>query len=237
MNIKCIKFIAENITYQEVCGGKVIEVGALDVNGSPRYILQLLNPREYIGVDIESGNGVDIVCPAENVVERFGENVFDIVVSTEMLEHALEWRAAISNLKRVLKLNGLLLITTRSRGFKYHGFPYDFWRYESEDFQKIFYDMEIIRLEKDIVSPGVFLKARKPENFIEKDLTDIAIYNIVLDRTVKVLDPESSVFKAKQKQILSREEQKAKRKLRRAKRKQLKGQIYGFLGQLLYKAK
>jgi SAM-dependent methyltransferase len=236
MNISCIRFIAENITYQEVCGKKVVEVGALDFNGSPRYVLQLLNPREYVGVDMESGNGVDIVCPAENVVERFGENVFDIVVSTEMLEHALEWKTAISNLKRALKPNGLLLITTRSRGFKYHAYPYDFWRYELEDFQNIFSDMEIIKLEKDIVSPGVFLKARKHENFIEKDLTGIAIYNIVLDRTVKFLDPESSVFKAKAKQILSREEQKAKRKLRKAKRKQLKRQIYGFLGQLLYKA-
>jgi SAM-dependent methyltransferase len=237
MNVRCIEFIAENITYQDVHGKRIIEVGSLNVNGSPRYVLRLLNPREYVGVDIESGNGVDLVCPAENVVERFGENNFDIVVSTEMLEHVSDWKTAISNLKRALKTNGLLFITTRSYGFKYHGYPYDFWRYEQKDFQEIFSDMDIIKLEKDTMSPGVFLKARKPEHFIEKDLTDIAIYNIVLNRTVKLLDSGSPVYKTKWMRILSREKRKAKRKLWKARRKELKRQIRGFLGKLLNKVR
>lgn len=225
MHISCLKFIAENTSYEQVSGKRVIEVGSRDVNGSPRYIFRLLNPSEYVGVDIERGNGVDVVCPSEKLVEMFGENSFDIVVSTEMLEHVLDWKTVVSNLKRALKTNGQLFVTTRSYGFRYHGYPYDFWRYELDDFQKIFADMHTIRLENDPESPGVFLKAIKPENFIEKDLTDKSIYEIVLGCKVQSLDLKNPEFKTKIKRILRQKKQKAKHKLQKAEGKLLKKRI------------
>lgn len=78
-----------------------------------------------------------------------------------------------------------IYITTRSKGFPYHGYPWDFWRYEIEDIRKIFRDFEIITLEKDHLAPGVFLKARKPENYVPTDLSGIALYSMILGRRTR----------------------------------------------------
>jgi SAM-dependent methyltransferase len=144
-------------------------------------------PREYIGVDIEPGKYVDVVLPAERLVDYFGPESFDVVVSTEVIEHVLDWRLVINNMKVVLRRGGFIYLTTRSRGFPYHAYPHDYWRYEPSDMVRIFRDFEIIRLEADWEEPGVFLKARKPMNWTPIDLSGIALYSVVLGRRTKEL--------------------------------------------------
>ena len=46
-----------------------------------------LSPTEYVGVDIEPRKFVDVVLPAEKLTEYFGSESFDVVISTELLEH------------------------------------------------------------------------------------------------------------------------------------------------------
>jgi hypothetical protein len=72
-------------------------------------------------------------------------------------------------------------VTTRSIGFHYHGYPYDFWRYEPEDMRAIFVDFEIVALERDTDAPGVFMLARKPAIFRERE-APIALYSMVARR-------------------------------------------------------
>src|SRR5947209_15379867 len=139
-NDACLEFGRGYLRPEEIAGKKVLEVGSMDVNGSLRAIVQRTMPRIYLGVDIAAGPGVDVVCEVSKLVARFGEAAFDTVISTEMLEHVRDWRAAVSNMKRVLKPGGTILITTRSPGFPYHGYPYDFWRYEPDDIRTIFAD-------------------------------------------------------------------------------------------------
>jgi len=55
------------------------------------------------------------------------------------------------------------------------------------DIATIFRDFEIIKLERDWEAPGVFLKARKPVNWVPADLNDIALYSVVLGRRIKEL--------------------------------------------------
>ncbi len=178
-NISGIIWGMRNLTRQDVFGKKVIEVGSYNVNGSFRSFLTAWSPSEYTGVDISDGPGVDVVCNAEKITDKFGKERFDIVISTELLEHVQDWRKVISNLKDICKPDGLILISTRSHGFPYHGYPHDFWRYEIEDMTAIFADCEILSLEKDQLAPGVFLKVRKPQHYIRKDLQNYPLYNIV----------------------------------------------------------
>jgi SAM-dependent methyltransferase len=187
MNIAVLEFFIENAQKEEFENKRILEVGSKYVNGSVRPLIEkFFKPREYIGVDIEEGKFVDVVCDAENLVDYFGKETFDVVIATELLEHVKNWRKVVNNIKEVLKPNGYIYITTRSKGFPYHGYPYDFWRYEIEDMKEIFKDFEIIKLEKDPEAYGVFLKARKPKDYTSIiDLSEISLYSIVLGKRTK----------------------------------------------------
>ncbi len=132
----CIGFGVANIKKEEIENKDVIEVGSYNVNGSLREHVLKLHPRKYMGVDIKEGKFVDVVCNAYNLLEKFGEKSFDFVLSTEMMEHVEDWRKVISNFKDVCRPNGIMMITTRSKGFGKHDYPGDYWRYEIDDMKK-----------------------------------------------------------------------------------------------------
>lgn len=184
-NANCILFAAINLLDYEIRGKDVIEVGSLDINGSVRPFIMKFKPSKYIGIDLREGPGVDIVCDAINLVEKFGKESFEIVISTELLEHVKEWRTVISNIKNLCKSNGIILLTTRSYGFDYHDYPYDYWRFELEDMVEIFSDCDIISLEKDLSSPGLFIKVKKPKIFLENDLSSYKLYSVITGKRVK----------------------------------------------------
>lgn len=151
-------FVAANLTAEEVSGKRVLEVGSYNVNGSVRSIIEPLGPASYLGIDMRDGPAVDLVCDISQRPAPGG--FFDVVVCAEMLEHANDWRACICNMRGSLAPGGVLLLTTRSQGFPLHEYPGDFWRFEKEDIEKIFSDMEIIASERDPLVPGVFIKVK-----------------------------------------------------------------------------
>ena len=183
-NAAVLEYVQAHLSTEEVRGKKVLELGSYDVNGSPRPYVEGLGATDYVGVDVAPGPGVDVICAAEQAVDRFGVQSFDIVISTEMLEHVRDWRSVVSSMKRVLRPGGLLVVTTRSRGFHVHGYPSDFWRFEVEDFRRIFSEMEILDVRSDPSAPGVFIKVAKPVTFTERDLTSYRTYSMVRRRRV-----------------------------------------------------
>jgi len=158
----------------------ILDVGAYNVNGSIKdWISNRFENVDYIGLDLfPQYDYVDIVGDASYL--PFSDNAFDIVISTEVLEHVYSWKSVISELIRVLKLGGLLIITTRSPGFPLHSYPHDYWRYTIEDFKNIFRDMRILFLQDDPQSPGVFLAAVKIKNLT--NLVGIPIYSMIFCR-------------------------------------------------------
>jgi len=178
MHASVMDFLRAHLSSAEVSGKKVAEIGSQDVNGTPRTVVVPLKPSAYIGVDSAPGPGVDMIVDAMALKERFGEGAFDIVISTEMLEHVEDWRPIVEQLKILVKPKGLLLITTRSPGFPYHPYPIDVWRYTLEDFRNIFSDMEILAVCSDWQVPGVFIKARKPDPYTPCDLSKMELARV-----------------------------------------------------------
>ncbi len=165
-----MEFGWKHLTKDEVVGKRVLEVGSYDVNGSLRGQVLALDPADYLGVDMREGPGVDEVCNAGELLDRYGPESFDVVISTEMLEHVEDWPLALHNLKGVLRTGGVLLLTTCTPGFPKHDYPGDFWRFTGEDMERIFGDLVVEDLIVDRQQCGVFLFGRKPRDFAEKDL-------------------------------------------------------------------
>jgi SAM-dependent methyltransferase len=162
-------FASRALTEADVKDKYVVEVGACDYNGSVRGVYEAMGPASYFGTDAQPGPGVDLVCPAEKLPGELGEDAADVVIATEMLEHADAWRAAVTGMVRILAPGGLLLLTTRSPGFPYHPHPGDHWRFTVDHMDGIAEacSLEVIRLEPDPDwnCPGVFLLARKPDGW------------------------------------------------------------------------
>jgi len=162
----CIDFVKRVLPAERVKGFDVLEVGSYDVNGSVRPYLESLRPRRYLGVDAEMGPSVDRIVDCEKLTTEVAGQ-WDVVVSTEMLEHVRDWQTCMEQLVEIVKPVGLLLITTRSPGFPYHPFPEDNWRFRGQDMAIILGElgMSIVAFEDDPTSPGLFVLARKPLNW------------------------------------------------------------------------
>lgn len=177
MHPSAYQFATTALGPAEVTGKTVIEAGAFNVNGSAREAVMAHGPASYTGTDMQPGPGVDVVCKAEGLPARFGEDSADVVISTEMLEHAEDWQAAMDGMIRVLAPGGLLVLTTRGPGFPRHGYPDDHWRFTPDAMRLILLEagLEIDRCEPDPdpQSPGVFARARKPAGWARPgDLTE-----------------------------------------------------------------
>lgn len=83
----------------------VLEFGSLNVNGTPRFFFDNCF---YVGVDKIAGEGVDIV---SNAHEYETDERFDVVITTEMLEHDENAEKSIQNALRLLKDGGLFIGT------------------------------------------------------------------------------------------------------------------------------
>jgi SAM-dependent methyltransferase len=174
----------------EIENKEIIEVGSYNVNGSFRDILMKMKPLSYIGVDIVKGPYVDEICNICELNTKFKDKQFDVVVCTEVIEHVNDWRSAIINLINITKVGGIMLLTSRSKGFGIHNFPGDYWRYEIEDIEYIFKEWEILQLCNDLFKNpnngyiqdhfGFFLKAKK-KNVLIPELNDYMLYNIKTD--------------------------------------------------------
>lgn len=171
------EFVGRVLTSELVAGKSVLEVGSYDVNGSVRPQIEGLLPLSYLGVDMQEGPRVDVVCDATDLsgLQPYG---WDIVVSCEMMEHCLPWREAINAMKLAVNVGGYLLITCRSKGFGHHGYPDDHWRFELVDMGAIFSDFEVLECCTDPGGPGVFLFARKIDNGAPIDLSGIELYSM-----------------------------------------------------------
>lgn len=191
----CFMFGCINLSKEEVKGKKVLEIGSRNINGSLRPYVESLEPKSYVGIDIIDGPGVDKICGVEELVDTLGEQEFNIIIATELIEHVQDWRTAIHNIKKICNLNGIIIITTRSIGFPIHGFPNDFWRFEKKDMQFIFSDLDITSLEKDPMVPGIFVKAIKSEPFQEVDISNYSLYSTITNkRTLDYNNYSSSQF-------------------------------------------
>jgi len=111
--------------------GKTLDIGSFNVNGDVRDLFP-----DYIGMDSRTGPNVDVVANAHGI--PFECQTFDNVVCLEMLEHDQNPFMTISEIWRVLKLGGSVIVTVPGIGFPRHDYPSDYWRFTGDGFRVLF---------------------------------------------------------------------------------------------------
>jgi SAM-dependent methyltransferase len=106
--------------------GKAVDIGC---GAQPfRPLLEQIG-YSYCGVDVNSSEGVDVVCAADAPLPEklLRRGPFDFLLCTEVIEHVADWHTAFENFARLLVSGGRALITA-PHFFQLHEEPYDFWR-------------------------------------------------------------------------------------------------------------
>lgn len=94
-------------------GVSVLEVGSLNINGTVR---DFFNATSYIGVDVASGPGVDLIEEGQNLI--FPDDHFDVAISAECFEHNPYWAETFDNMHRMARV---VIFTCASEGRPEHG--------------------------------------------------------------------------------------------------------------------
>lgn len=164
-----MQWFAEQLRTIRIASTWVLEVGSYDENGSVRPLFEQRGCGKYIGVDMRVGPGVDHVMQAAHL--GFKDDTFDLVVSTEMLEHDPRPWLSVIEMARVLRPGGMLLLS--ARGYDgvtctaEHNYPSDYWRFSLAAVREVLLpDAGLIPLavEPDTCPgmPGFFARAAKP---------------------------------------------------------------------------
>lgn len=101
----------------------VVDFGSLDVNGTLKPIFQ---NHKYVGLDMEAGNNVDVVCVGNNV--PLEDCYADAIVSSSCFEHDICFWESFLEMCRIIKPGGHIYINAPS-GAAYHAWPVDCWRF------------------------------------------------------------------------------------------------------------
>ena len=127
--------------------GNILDVGC----GQSPYRF-LLDPKgtKYFGLDIADASKFDYsnseVTPFNGRDIPFPDSMFDGIVCTEVLEHVLDYRRLVDEMRRVLKTGGQAIVTIPWSA-RYHYIPYDYFRYTPSSLESIFSGFADVRID------------------------------------------------------------------------------------------
>ena len=124
---KMLKFRDQHLSAKVGMTLDILDVGAMDVNGSYRPIFEQAGWR-YRGADLEPGRNVDIVLADPYKLDGVATNSLDVVISGQALEHMPRFWMFMLEVFRCLKPNGLCCIIAPAGGYE-HRYPVDCWRF------------------------------------------------------------------------------------------------------------
>jgi SAM-dependent methyltransferase len=99
-----------------------------------------------LSVDINPDCKPDIVANAHHLPFKDGE--FEVILSTEMLEHVEDPFQVERELRRVVSSRGILILSTRFV-FPLHETPHDYWRFTKYGLKELFKEWDIIEIQAE----------------------------------------------------------------------------------------
>jgi len=110
--------------------GNLLEIGSRNRSGTIRRDFVPSANWNYTGLDIISGENVDVIGDAHKLSKIFPKENFDAIMAFSVLEHLLmPWKFVVE-LNKIMRLGGIGLFTTH-QCWPLHDKPWDFWRFSS----------------------------------------------------------------------------------------------------------
>lgn len=101
---------------------------------------------ERVTVDIDPAKKPDIIGDAHHL--PFRDEEFNLILCTEVLEHLIDPRAAVSEMRRVLAPGGKIILTTRFI-YPLHDIPGDYWRFTKYILKDLFKEWRDVVIEEE----------------------------------------------------------------------------------------
>lgn len=197
--------------------GASITGGVLDVGcGDKPYRSYFVNAKSYIGLDrpsiidsertnvLSRKNSIDVVGYAEAL--PFNEKSFDVVIATQLIEHLARPNLFFAECARVLKSEGLLIITFPMISLL-HEEPHDYFRYTEYGIKVLCQDqdLEVEKIEKMgggwlmvgyLIRDFLYKNASKTTNFMSYHLLKCmgsSTYNLLSHLDIYNWHPEGTL--------------------------------------------
>ncbi len=106
----------------------ILEIGAYQVQGQEAIadLRGLFAGKEYAGLDVRPGPGVDLVGDVERLPHADG--TIGTVLALNTFEHVPRFWHGFAEIARVLRPDGALVVSCPFF-FRIHNFPHDYWRF------------------------------------------------------------------------------------------------------------
>jgi len=164
-----VRLVAETLPISE----PIYEFGALQVPGQEGFadLRPFFPGKRYIGADMREGPGVDVILNLHNI-DLPSESAGTVLV-LDTLEHVEFPRKAMEETHRILKPNGILVISS-VMCFPIHDYPYDYWRFTPEAFKSLLapYTSSFVRSAGGSSFPqtivGVGIKGSIPQDAMDE---------------------------------------------------------------------
>jgi SAM-dependent methyltransferase len=130
----------------------------------PNFYQPLFPGKRYIKQDMQNFDPpcIDIICDIGDM-KPISNGSIGLVLNLESLEHLPYPQKAIDEIHRVLRPDGLLILTTVMH-FKIHRAPKDYWRFAPDGIELLLSGFKILdfTLEGDLKRPkGIWVTAQK----------------------------------------------------------------------------
>jgi SAM-dependent methyltransferase len=114
----------------------IYEFGSLQVPGQEGLadLRPFFSEKKYVGADMRKGPGVDVILDLHKI--DIPSNQVGTVLILSTLEHVEFVRKAIEEAHRILKPNGILIVSS-VMNFPIHDYPNDYWRFTPEAFRSL----------------------------------------------------------------------------------------------------
>lgn len=141
--------------------GPILEIGSKDYGNTVDF-RSLFPGCVYVGVDLESGKGVDDIVDFSKGIGGLDENYFNLCICCSVMEHCAQPWVIAENMTRVLAPGGKLFVSV-PWVWAYHPYPDDYFRFSFSGIKALFPQIHWDSCYYSTKQTGVFYPQDDPQ--------------------------------------------------------------------------